>query len=185
MADEPKNQEPYQEPHQEPYQDELEGDSETIEPRNTLYPEEGLETGDHGSIELDLESRIQQAKTETTQDNPKIFSIYIKPSCRKRLGIAKKWLGINYTETLDLLICHLVQANILPKEAIKELKDTGLFQNTDKHGLEILGIHGRWAEAAKLVEDVKELNTAINSQVDELLECIEDHAEAIIMNNKL
>lgn len=166
----------------DPQDFENEEGTEFIEPKG---PEQSKSIEDDQSqINVDLETKIQQAKNKKDDDNPKIFSIYIKPSCRNRLAIAKKWLGISYTETMDLLIGHLIQANVLPDEAVKELKNAGLFTEDNKYGLELLGIHGRWAEAAKLVEDVKDLNKAINSQVDELLECIEDHAEAIIMNTK-
>jgi hypothetical protein len=127
------------------------------------------------------ESEIAPPTEGQGKDDAKIYSLYIKPSTRERLSFAKKWLNLNYSETLDLLVGHLIQANVLPEEAIKELKTQGLFKGEDAHGLEMLGIQGRWPECAKLIKDLESTNNLISSQLDELIDCIEDHAEAIIM----
>lgn len=147
-------------------------------------PESGSELELGESLDSILDQAQAASLAKESQDNAKIYSLYIKPSSRKRLGIAKKWLGLTYTETLDLMMGHLIQSEVLPEEAIKELKDAGLFRDEDRYGLELLGIQGRWKEAAKIVEDIKTLNTTISSQLEELIECVEDHAEAIIINQK-
>jgi hypothetical protein len=117
-------------------------------------------------------------------EESKIFSLYIRPSCRLRLGIIKKWLDLSYSDTLDLLLGHMIEENILPEEAVKELNEAGLFKDQDREELNILGIEAQWPKAAKIVEDIKLTHDKISAQLDELINCIEDHAEAIIINNK-
>lgn len=117
-------------------------------------------------------------------ENSKIFSLYLRPSCRERLGIVKRWLGLSYSDTLDLLLGHLIQENILPEEAIDELEKAGLFKDSDMEELALLGIHCQWPKSAKLVSDIARTNKKISAELEELISCIEDHAEAIILNNQ-
>lgn len=137
---------------------------------------------------MDKDSNLEEVETsedsKQVADDAKIFSLYVRPSSRQRLGIVKKWLNLNYSDTLDLLLSHLVQESLLPEDAVKELKEAGLFKDSDMEELAILGIQAQWPKAAKLIGDIEETNKKISAQLEELISCIEDHAEAIIINNQ-
>jgi hypothetical protein len=121
--------------------------------------------------------------TFESTDEAKIHSLYIKPSSWERLGLVKRYLNLSYTETIDLLVGHLIQEELLPKELVDELKDSGLFRQEDKIGLEINGIYGRYPEAALSIEELNSSIHKIERNLEILTECIEDHAEAIIMKD--
>lgn len=136
---------------------------------------------------LSKDSSIEaEDDTEDTKKNEesKIFSLYVRPSSRNRLGIVKKWLDLSYSDTLDLLLGHFIQEGLLPEEAIEELRDSGLFKDSDLEELALLGIYGRWSESAKLIQDLEKTNKLLSAQLEELINAIEDHAESIIINNK-
>jgi hypothetical protein len=132
--------------------------------------------------ETDLEGTDKHSSGTNTEES-KIFSLYVRPSSRNRLGIVKKWLNLSYSDTLDLLLAHLIQENVLPEEAVKELNETGLFKDSDAEELALLGIQTQWPKSAKLVKDLERTHKEINASLQELIACIEDHAEAIIVNN--
>jgi hypothetical protein len=119
------------------------------------------------------------------REEAKIHSLYIKPSSWERLGIVKRYLNLSYTETIDLLVGHIIQEEILPKEASEELKKCGLFREEDKIGLEINGIYGRWPESAKKLDQLSGVLEELNIKLELLVECIDDHAEAMVLKETL
>lgn len=124
--------------------------------------------------------------TDTALKNEsKIHSLYVKPSTWERLGIVKRYLGLSYTETLDLLIGHILQEELLPKEATTELKASGLLRGEDSIGLEIQGIYGRWPESSRNLDQLKDTITELNIKLEILTDSIDDHAEAMILKETL
>jgi hypothetical protein len=119
------------------------------------------------------------------KDEAKIHSLYIKPSSWERLGLVKRYLNLSYTETIDLMVGHMIQEEILPKEAVEELRKSGLFREEDAIGLEIHGINGRWPESAKNLNELISNLQKIKDRLDILTDSIEDHAEAIILKETL
>jgi len=118
-------------------------------------------------------------------EEAKIHSLYIKTSSWERLGIVKRYLNLSYTETIDLLVGHIIQEELLPKEAVQELKTSGLFREEDTIGLEIHGIYGRWPEAAKSLEELNENIKDIKERLALLAESVEEHAEAMVLKETL
>jgi hypothetical protein len=124
---------------------------------------------------------VEENKNGVPQDEAKIHSLYIKPSSWERLGIVKRHLNLSYTETIDLLVGHAINQEVLSEDAIKELHDSGLFKAEDTKRLEILGLGGRWKEAALLLKDLLENLQKINTNLSLLTETVEDHAETMIL----
>lgn len=131
-----------------------------------------------------VQEGAKASKENAGEDDAKIFSLYVRPSSRHRLGIVKKWLDLSYSDTLDLLLAHIIEENILPEEAVAELKESGLLKNADTEEMALLGINTQWPKAAKLITDIEGTNKEISAQLEELMSCIEDHAEAIILHDQ-
>jgi len=146
-----------------------------------MHNEEVIDPDDNSSP---MHESAKPPKDTAGSDDAKIFSLYVRPSSRHRLGIVKKWLDLSYSDTLDLLLAHIIDENILPEEAVAELKESGLLKDADIEEMALLGINTQWPKAAKLITDIEDTNAKISAQLEELISCIEDHAETIILHDQ-
>jgi hypothetical protein len=124
--------------------------------------------------------------TPEGEDSAKNHSIYIQPKSWARFTTVKQWSGLTWTELVDLSIGLIIAENLLPEEAVAELKKAGLFEKEDAVAVELAGLHGtgipgKWASVSGTLEKIKVVLEEIDAELENVGQAIEDHAEAVIL----
>ena len=136
---------------------------------------------------MDLEKAIEGEKRPTEEGEVgKIHSLYIRPRSWSRFALIKQWTGLSYSELVDLACGLIIAENLLPDEAVEELRKAGLFEGQDAVALELAGLHGtgiagKWAAASGTLEKIKGLLEEIDAELENVGQAIEDHAEAVVL----
>lgn len=134
----------------------------------------------------------QDDQTETLteegiKEKPKIQSIWLKPTTWAKFVALKTGWNLTWGETLEVILEHMIQSNSVPKETVEEIRKLEAAKGTEipesPVWREAFGIGGSWATSAGLLEQVKTEHIRLNNLLEELVSTIEDHADAVVMQD--
>ena len=126
----------------------------------------------------DIEGADIESADET---NPSIIkSLWFKHKTWERLNILKNGFNLTWNEFFEMLIQHMEQSGAVTEECLDQLKKAPKeeLENTFQRNALELGLP--WWKSAQHIQQLSEETIRLNSNMENLLDCIEEHTEALL-----
>jgi len=123
-------------------------------------------------------------KKEGRSDAAKCLVMWLRPSGRKKLGIAKQSLGVTWGAMAEIVVEQLAGSGVLDQEAIDAINRVSAENPSelvaDQSWKEAHGIHTRWSEAGTIARQIGEEATKLRAALEDLIDVLQTQLEADI-----